>query len=374
MKLTKAAYTRAMADSSGRQAAVIDGSDLTFLDRLEFRDHSLFLTLAAHQLYGHSHHAAIGVGILSPAWDHRKKKFSSEHFAQAYLHNFARSPIAMASLRTFAMSLNPGVYGPFSDVEVIAMVAASLVSKRAWLIEVPKWDPVKGSLVGKTSPGVFAALNPKFGTKVDFAFIASQEGDQWRVGYVPIGKSGVVLGRSGMTIASGFDMGQWAVKDMQGLGFPPKLIAKFKPFASPHNFHGKTTAQVTAEVAKLGPVPVLSAPEADIVDGAVFRGILADAISNWNSSKGAGVPTFTDLPSGWQTVWLSRLYNEGSNEKNLSTYARAFRTAATAGDWTQAIAKLRAYPGYANKRANQEADLLVKQLPPSAASGPKLPK
>lgn len=58
--------------------------------------------------------------------------------------------------------------------------------------------------VTRTSLSAFAPISPRFGTAVSFTFIAKLEGDQWLRGYIPIKRSGIVAGQSGMTVASGF--------------------------------------------------------------------------------------------------------------------------------------------------------------------------
>jgi len=357
-----------MAGPSESFAASISAADsqLTVLDdRMDVEDHAAFLWLRAHQLYGYAHHrVAIGTEFLTADWNNRKKKFFDQHSAYIYLRHFVHSSSAMPLLRTLARSLNLGA-GTLSDKQVLDVLAANLVSGRAWVVELPRSD-LKSRFVSKTSPAVFAPINPRFGTKVDFAFIASLEGDQWLRGYVPM-RNGTVLGKSGMTVASGFDLGQWTMSELQQLGFPAALMNKIKPFASPHRFKGKHKAEVAAAVAKLGPVPELTKPEADLCDGAVFGKILGDAIRAWNSAKGPAVPVYAKLPAGWQTVWLSRVYQEGPSPR--SSDAIAFRKEATAGNWQQAIAKLRAYSDY-KKRASAEANLLAKELPAPIAPAP----
>jgi hypothetical protein len=357
-----------MAGPSNSLSASISSADrqLTVLDdRVDVEDHAVFLWLRAHRLYGYAHHRlAIGTEFLTADWNNRKKKFFDQHSARMYLRHFVHSSSAMSALRTLARSLSLDS-GTLSDTKVLDVLAANLVSGRVWMIELPRSD-LKSRFVSKTSGAVFAPLNPRFGTRVDFAFIASLEGDQWLRGYVPM-KNDKVLGKSGMTVASGFDLGQWTVAEFQQFGFPAALMNKIRPFASPHRFKGMHKAQVAAMVAKLGPVPELTKVEADLCDGAVFGRILGDAIRAWNSAKGTAVPVFSKLPAGWQTVWLSRVYQEGPSPK--SSDAIAFRNAATSGNWQQAIAKLRAYSDY-KKRANAEADLLAKELPAPVAPGP----
>ncbi len=259
----------------------------------------------------------------------------------------------MHSLRTLARTLGTGPAQSMSDDEVITAVATALLTGRAWSIQFPDHKP-KSRFIKKTDPAAFAPINPKYGTKVDFAFIASLEGDQWLRGYVPMRK-GVVVGRSGMTVASGFDVGQWHLKNLeQDMKLPSTLVTKLKPFVSPNNFKSKTKAQVAEQVGTLGPVPELTKAEADLCDAAVFGNKLDTALTLWDSGRHHGVPNFTALPSGWQTVWLSRVYQGKTS---------SFGHLALAGSWLPAIAALRADTEYP-ERTNREADLLETELPP----------
>lgn len=123
-------------------------------------------------------------------------------------------------------------------------------------------------------------------------------------------------------------------------------------------------------MAKLGPVPILTKAEADLCDGAVFASILADAKSDWDTTAFRGVPRFTQLPSGWQTVWLSRFYQEGPHTH--VTLGHKFRDQARQGDWNNAIVTLKSYTEY-QLRARAEAALLEVELPPQVPDqkGPK---
>ena len=63
-------------------------------------------------------------------------------------------------------------------------------------------------------------------SEIDFGFIKELEGFRL-TGYVPKEK-GKELGTSGVTIASGFDLGAHNINDLAGL--PEDLIQKFSPY------------------------------------------------------------------------------------------------------------------------------------------------
>ena len=114
--------------------------------------------------------------------------------------------------------------------------------------------------------------------------------------------------------------------------------------------------QVVKQVGKIGPVPTLEGHKnwADLCDAAVFKVWLGRAQRRWDEDALPGVPRFTALPGGWQTVWLSRRYQAQSG---------SFKRLAAAGKWEPAVAALRAEPNY-KSRTDSEANLLQAELPP----------
>lgn len=251
---------------------------------------------------------------------------------------------------------------------MIGGAANALAAGQLWTIEAGHAPTSR--LISRTSPSVFAAINPATGTAIDFQYIAALEGNQWLRGYVRFKRSGIVAGQSGMTVASGFDVGQWSISQLGAMGFPTTLLDKLKPFANV-NFKSRNKSQVAAQVATFGPVPVLTKSEADLCDGRVFSTILAQALKAWNAGRSAGVPAFIALPAGWQTVWLSRYYQEGPATQ--VSLGKTFRAQALAGKWTDAMASLRSYTEY-SERAKAEAKVLAAELPPTPATPAKAAK
>ena len=163
------------------------------------------------------------------------------------------------------------------------------------------------------------------------------------------------MGKSGMTIASGFDIGQWRDANLKRLALSQAIVDKIKPFLAPNNFKGLSRFQVIKKVGRLGPIPELQKSEADECDRAVFGDELVTASKAWGHRLPAGVPDFVDLPGAWQTVWLSSVY-QGRREP--------FGHLARSGDWQGAISALRRDTQYP-ERTHQEADLLAAELPPA---------
>jgi len=61
---------------------------------------------------------------------------------------------------------------------------------------------------------------------IDYGFLSAREGGSRTIGYVPAASAS----RSGVTIATGFDLGQRGEDDLARLGLPSALIAKLKPY------------------------------------------------------------------------------------------------------------------------------------------------
>lgn len=87
--------------------------------------------------------------------------------------------------------------------------------------------------IGRTVPDDYPnpcqeGINPE-GICVDWKFIERMEGTR-QEGYVPMDKNGNVFGKSGVTIASGFDIGQRSVNGLQKLNFNNTLFNKLQPY------------------------------------------------------------------------------------------------------------------------------------------------
>ena len=65
--------------------------------------------------------------------------------------------------------------------------------------------------------------------KVDWGFIGRMEGGSQRKGYVPK-KDGKVMDKSGVTIATGWDVGQMSEEELSSSGLSKSIINKMKPY------------------------------------------------------------------------------------------------------------------------------------------------
>jgi len=181
--------------------------------------------------------------------------------------------------------------------------------------------------------------------QIDYAFISEREGGSVTEGYVPASQ----ISRSGVTIATGFDLGQRSEADLTKLGLAADLIAKLEPYL------GKTGKEATDALKAQG--LKISTAEAGEIDKAVKaaevnrlgRQYLAAAD---NRSK----TDFFSLPAEAQTVIASVAFQYG----DLATRTPKFWKAVSAQNWSQAVNILRDFGDAYSTRRNLEADLLAK--------------
>lgn len=221
--------------------------------------------------------------------------------------------------------------------------------EKPWLGVVPSSSPVSGLL---NKEMVWQELNSKFGSDIDFGALSRFEGGQKLQGYIPMTKGGV-LGQSGATIATGFDVGQYGRNEIKAFGFPDALEEKILPFAGLRK--GEALA-VMDDIKAIG----ITSEEANIIDYAVKAKHLGAAIRSWDGAKADSAPAFTDLTKAQQTVIFSRTFHQGVGMPNAPV-SQAFYSAAQAGQWQSAEAALRNYNVSAQwykNRVSSEANLL----------------
>ncbi|EHL30396.1 hypothetical protein LDG_7581 [Legionella drancourtii LLAP12] len=199
---------------------------------------------------------------------------------------------------------------------------------------------------------VWAKLNSKYGTKIIFSELSMNEGGQITHGYLPE-NGGKVLGRSGITFATGFDVGQRNEREIKNFNFPKALEEKLLPFAE----------KIRDDAKKLLPLALkthLTAEEANRVDLAVKGEHLGYTIKSWNARRLKNTPLFNDLTSAQQTVLLSRTFHQGRGMPD-DPVSKNFYSSALKNNWIEAEKHLRNYKVkerfYVN-RVHDEADLL----------------
>lgn len=350
-----------MGDTVTAAIALADASADGLDDPIDLENHAIRNWLRHHVSFKHgAEHYVVGTEMLPARWRALCKAFHFESDAMHFLRTMAHHHAAMNGMRNAAMAVNGA---PFcaTDAAIINILAQFLFSGRAWVIRTRKMPPRAGA----TDPAVYQKLNSDLGTAVDFAYLARWEGGQYLRGYVPF-SNGVVAGRSGLTIATGFDVGQRSEANLADMGLPPEVGPRLAPYAGVR-FTGMKHPAVLKIVLERGPIPVLTKPEADAVDALVHREYLLSARDSFNVRHQPRVPNFEALPGNWQTVLFSRTFHQGVGMPNTPV-AQTFYTAVTAGRWNDAIKALRncnVSAAWYKIRVQQEADLLATKLPPA---------
>ncbi|WP_455204551.1 pesticin C-terminus-like muramidase [Kaarinaea lacus] len=177
---------------------------------------------------------------------------------------------------------------------------------------------------------------------IDFSFISSLEGGQQLRAYVPA--SGV--SNSGVTVATGFDLGARNEADLKKLNLSTSLQKKLKPFLGL-----KKAAAVNAlKTTNL----IISKNEADSIDKAVKKEATDLLVRRYNAAIKPAQKQFSQLPKEAQTVIASVAYQYG----NLSTRAPKFWKAVTDQNWADTVKQLKNFGDRYTTRRNKEAALL----------------
>ena len=175
-------------------------------------------------------------------------------------------------------------------------------------------------------------------SNIDWDFITGKEGYEL-VGYVPAQD----VSKSGVTIASGFDLGERSVEELKSGGLPKELINKLKPFLG---LKGEAAVDVADQLQ-------VTEEEADKLNKFAKEQSVRLLKSRWKKATGTD---FEDLPKAKATVIASVAYQYG----NLSTETPNFWTQVTAengqGDWNAAVNNLRDFKDAYGNRRNAEAD------------------
>ena len=150
--------------------------------------------------------------------------------------------------------------------------------------------------VKNMSNAVTGAVKTGFDTlthSVDWNFIRDLEGRKLK-GYVPMDKAGNVFGQSGVTVGTGFDIGQRSLGELKAMGLPQELVAKLTPYV------GKKKASAV-QALKIAPLR-LSNEEVDLIDSVVKKDALNRLEASYNKNSKV---KFQDLLPEQQTILAS---------------------------------------------------------------------
>lgn len=175
---------------------------------------------------------------------------------------------------------------------------------------------------------------------VDWSFISDREGGQALDGYVPAPE----VSKSGVTVGTGFDIGQRTETDIDAMDIPDTLKEKLKPYAG-------LTKQDAVDYLAENPLTITQ-EEATALDKAVKQKALDTLVDRYDNA--ATGTKFADLPQQMQTVMASVEFQYGS----MASKTPNFWKMVTEGRWEDAIAELRDFGDKYPTRRGLEADLL----------------
>lgn len=179
---------------------------------------------------------------------------------------------------------------------------------------------------------------------IDYKFLSALEGGSKTTGYVPA--AGV--SKSGVTIATGFDLGQRGESDLKALKLDTLLITKLKPYLGAKGASAQALLKKTLLVINLN--------QAQAIDKAVKSAHVTQLKLKYDTAAG-NKKKFIDLPHQAQTVITSVSFQYGIG---LNIRAPKFWKAVTSQDWPETIKLLKVFGDAYPTRRKKEAALLEK--------------
>lgn len=180
---------------------------------------------------------------------------------------------------------------------------------------------------------------------IDWRFIGKLEGAGIARGYVPNPDTS----NSGVTIATGFDLGQRSRAQIESMGLPDDLTAKLVPYLG---LKGR------AALSYLYTHPLLlAADEVAAIDQAVRADFSTRLASLYDSAlaEDGNFAQFADLPGPAQTVIASVAYQYGLDLRHRTPH---FWSLVLLQNWPDVVTELRSFGDAYARRRGQEADLL----------------
>jgi chaperonin GroES len=183
-----------------------------------------------------------------------------------------------------------------------------------------------------------------------FEFLRDVEGFK-ASGYVPQDRRGNPIENSGVTIATGLDLGQQDEDSLRRMGLSDELISIFRPYlglkrGEAQRFLSDNPLRLTAE-------------QATFVEESLMSHDFERMSDLWNSTQREedGI-RWDQLDPEKQTVMLSVFRQYG----NLPRRTPKFWRSATQGRWNDTVSELRNFGDEYKTRRNKEADLLEAAL------------
>jgi hypothetical protein len=180
--------------------------------------------------------------------------------------------------------------------------------------------------------------------KVDYNFISAREGGSKTVGYVPAASASV----SGVTIATGFDLGARNENDLRKLNLSAVIVTKLKPYLGLKGIAAQN-------LLKTKPL-ILSATECNYIDKEVISNSIKSLVNAYDAALKPKHIKFYQLPTEAQTAIASVAYQYG----NLNIKTPKFWKEVVDQDWGSAVKTLNNFGDLYPSRRKLEAQLLNK--------------
>jgi hypothetical protein len=184
---------------------------------------------------------------------------------------------------------------------------------------------------------------------IDWKFIATLEGAGILEAYVPVPETS----NSGVTIATGVDLGQVSALELDGWPIDAALRTRLKPYCGLRKF-------AADDFCKANPLTITRA-ECEQIDLFVHTKHARRVEALYDSKSAA---RFAQLPDRAQTVIVSVGFQYGDLPSRCPTFWRH----CVARNWHGAIAELRNFGDAYGTRRRKEADYLAPVVAPAPAS------
>lgn len=200
--------------------------------------------------------------------------------------------------------------------------------------------------------------------QINFDFIKQNEGKAISKGYIPTNKDGSILGQSGVTIASGFDLGQQDMTSISGL--PKELQDKLIPYL------GAKKDKAVSKLKETGGLQ-LTDDEVSQIDMMAKEQYSNRIKESYNKLTGKN---FDELPSNLQTVIADVQFQYGTNYGRTPKFAGIIQEIADNPSDINAYMKLenelRNFGDDYKTRRGKEADLIKDQISKMQGATPEM--
>ena len=173
-------------------------------------------------------------------------------------------------------------------------------------------------------------------SNIDWDFISAREGSRILTGYVPDADGS----KSGVTIATGFDLGARNANDLTGL--PKALIKKLTPYLGIKGAEAQDAAKNLS----------ITDAQAKKIDEFSKNEAVTKLKAKWQEATGE---SFDSLPNNKATVVASVAFQYGDLESQTPNFWRQ----VTSDDWNAAEKNLRNFGDNYSTRRNLEADYYI---------------